>query len=646
MGKIEELEKELYEKEEKEELTKRMKKRILFPHTLEKPPTHWEEEKVRVKEPLPEMRSRRAIKFYLWSIAVLVSMGVAAFIYFYLGTRGAEVELHIPFQGTIESGEVITIPFSFKNISQVPLSEVELSIFLPEGAILIEGNVESKPPVRLVRHVADVAPGEEKREEIRVRLFGQEGQEKTVEATLLYRPENLRAKFSQRASHNFLIERVPLAVFVEVPDTLASGQEAEMVIRYTSHARLAFEDMSVRVSYPPGFKYISATPLPNIGETIWHVGVIKPGLDGEIVIRGIMSGEEGALETFVAEVGLFNLLTKDWQSYSEARKETKIAIKPLSVSTLLAGTRDARVNAGETLTFKVQYRNNTAHLLKNITITARPEEVFVGAEPEVIRQGAALLELATISATQNGVFNASTRSIVWAPGGTSALRDLDPGESGTFEFRVSTKPKPVVRTSAEQNLVVRVSAQIKVADVPSELKGTDLTHEDKVDFKVNSKLLFVAKTVSRNSPIPNTGPIPPKVGEKTTYTVVWEVRNFTSELQQVEVAAAIPPNMVWESIVAPADARITYDANSGMVRWRPGSVPAGTGVITPALSVAFQLSLTPAEADINASPLLAQEITFTGKDVFTGFEIKEEAPALTTRLSDPDSSPSEWSVVK
>ena len=159
MGKIEELEKELYQKEEKEELAKRMKKRILFPHTLEKPPTHWEEEQVRVKEPLPEMRGGRVIKFYLWSIAVLVSMGVAAFIYFYFGTRGAEVEFHIPFEGAIESGEVITIPFSFKNISQVPLSEVELSIVLPEGAMLIEGNAESKPPARLMRRVADVAPG-------------------------------------------------------------------------------------------------------------------------------------------------------------------------------------------------------------------------------------------------------------------------------------------------------------------------------------------------------------------------------------------------------------------------------------------------------------------------------------------------------
>jgi hypothetical protein len=176
----------------------------------------------------------------------------------------------------VESGEILTIPISLRNVSGTVLHDAEVVVLLPAGSVVRREGLEQPVPPRLASAVEDLDPNEEAILEIEARLFGSEGETKEVEVRFLYRPENLQARFSTKEIKMFTISRVPLALFWEAPEVLSHGQEFELGIRYTSSARTPFDMVSLRMEYPPGFIFTSADPKPAVGENVWTIGLLEP----------------------------------------------------------------------------------------------------------------------------------------------------------------------------------------------------------------------------------------------------------------------------------------------------------------------------------------------------------------------------------
>jgi len=577
-------------------------------------------------------------------------VGLALFIFFYLGTRGREAEIEIHGREAVEAGELLTIPLVFRNTSATALKEVEFSIFLPEGSTLIEDTGERPAPPRFTKKIEDFGPREERTEMIRVRLWGYEGEEKKVEATFLYRPENLRAKFSSRASRTFTISQVPLALSWEMPDIVSAGQEVEMVVHFLSNASGVLEDLSLQMEYPPGFSFLSAKPQPDFGNTVWKLGRLVPGGEGKIVLRGKLEGGEGEIKAFRARLGLWDESSKTVGLFTDSSHEIKIAVTPISIQGFLDGRRERTISPGENLRFTLRYKNNTAFSVKNVVVSAFLESgLFRGQEESLIQIApvGGALDFTTLDIGQGGVFDTLRRAIVWSPSNTPALEELEPGESGELSFSIQSRARLPMQKVEDKNYIVRLKSTIETRTSPAELAGTELASSDLLDFKVKSKVLFSGRAVYRSSPLPNAGPLPPKIGSKTTYTIIWEIRNFTNDLQNVEVTTSLPPNVQWEGSVFPGGADISFEALSGRVRWRIGSMKAGTGVVTPVLVGAFKVSITPSEADLGKSPILVNESKFTGIDTFTGETLTETVGAGSTALlDDPLTTVQEWEVVR
>lgn len=624
MGKLEELEEELYgkEKEAEEDLRKRMRRRIVYPGGPSSFPTSWFGRDGRPKPEGGEKLSfdRKAFKYFFAGLTLLVIIGGSAFVFFYLGTRGQEVAVMIHGRDRIESGEILTIPVSFRNMSGTTVRDAEAVIVLPAGSVIRQEGIEQPIPPRLVIPVKDLGPNEETVLEITARLFGSEGEAKEVEIRFLYRPENLQARFSTSEKKTFTISRVPLAIFWEAPEILSHGQELEFLVRYTSTARTPFDQLALRMEYPPGFTFLDADPKPAVGENIWNIGLLEPGREGTIRIRGRVAGEEGELKSFRGALGVFNQFTQEWRQYSESSTIVKIAVTPLSVQGFLEGVRERTVTPGERAAFRMRYRNNTSSILRNVSIRA-------------FLEGAVLL-FDTLTSDKGGVFDSRSGAIVWGPGATPELRDVGSGVEGELNFTIQTREKPIMRSAKDKNLVVRLRAMIEPGEVPNELAGTDLRSEDRLEFKVGTTILFSGRAVHRTSPIPNSGSLPPRVGEETSYVIVWELRNFTNDLRDAEVRVSLPPNIVWKNVTYPSSQTMQYNATSGEVLWRIGAVPAGTGVLTPALVGAFQVSVIPAEAYVNKPLSLAGETILRATDTFTGEQREMRVGAFTTELRD------------
>ncbi|MBI2056593.1 MAG: hypothetical protein HYT37_04450 [Candidatus Sungbacteria bacterium] len=642
MSKLENLEKNLYDKKEDAELVKRGEHHEFSRDQEEQsPPRQWGEESTPPQASREAIISRKTLIKYIVAgfIVLFVAMGSLA-LFLYLGSGGQEARIAIFGRSPIESGEIVTIPITLKNASKSPLREAEVSVVFPESSLLIEDGAEREVPPRYAKKLDDFAPGEERTLQIKTRMFGYEGEEKKIEVVLLYRPENLGARFSAKASQVFVVGRVPLALAWDMPKLLSSGQEVLINLRYTSSAKAEFGNMSLRMNYPPGFKFVSSSPQPDTGEDIWKIGTFEPGEEGEIHIRGSVSGEEGEVKPFRAELGVYNELTKEWKPYNESVSEAAIAVSPLAVQGMYDESRDKIVEPGSQLSFTVRYKNNTLYTIKNVSLRASLEET-----PQTSKER--VLEFASLQIDKNGVFDGTTHAIVWGPGSTPELREVKPGAEGIFAFRVKTKERPVIRNVADSNITLALKSKIEAAGVPKELAGTRVSAEDSVFFKVNTKVLFTGRSLYRASPIPNNGPLPPKVGSKTTYTIAWEVKDFTNTVENAEIRATLPPNIKWENKISPSDARITFDPASSDVRWRIGTLKAGTGILTPTMVGAFQVSLTPAEADVGDSLVLVSESKFTGTDSFTESTVEEKMSRFTTELrEDSLTSTEDWRVVR
>lgn len=637
MGKkLEELEEELYGRED-EAVKKRVRRRVFFPETLRRLPTAWREEKRPPGGPfLPD---RKIFTVFVWSVAALVVLGGVVFLFLYLGTRGGEATITIHGRESIESGEALTIPVVVRNVSRTTLAELELAFLLPEGSRLIAEGVESSAPPRIAMKLDDLPPGESVTVELVARLFGREGEGKRMETVLLYRPLNLRAKFSEKAAKTFVISRVPLAISWEVPEKLSRGQEVEVRVRYLSQSNIPFENVSFRMDYPAGFSFAAADPAPSIGNTIWKLGTLAPGAEGLIRIHGTITGTGGEVKTFQGGLGVFNELTKEWRVWSESSRESVIAVTPLSVEVTLNGERDRTITPGERLTVTLRYQNNTEFSFVNVSVKAMLES------GPLTGGGRGILAEESLAVGENGVFDAPSRTIIWGPGSVPSLRELSAGEGGEFTLRIETRERPPVQRAEDTNMIVRVRALIDAAESPKELAGTAVGSGETREYTVRSKVLFSGKSLYRSTPIPNSGPLPPRVGQRTSYTIVWEVRNFTNELAGVEVRANLPPNVRWENVVSPQDARLSFDQAAGVVRWTIGEVRPGTGILTPALLGGFKVSVVPAEADVGRPMTLIHESRLTGQDRFANVAVNEGVEPLTTELKEDTAATSEEGVV-
>jgi len=132
----------------------------------------------------------------------------------------------------------------------------------------------------------------------------------------------------------------------------------------------------------------------------------------------------------------------------------------------------------------------------------------------------------------------------------------------------------------------------------------------------------------------NSGPIPPKVGETTSYTIYWQVTNASNDAEDIRVEAVLPAHVTWLNKYKPASANLKYDTLNRKITWEIGRLPAGTGVITPVNYIAFQIGLTPSAPQINQVVELIKSSVIKGKDSFTNTNLESSDASINSDLPD------------
>ena len=123
--------------------------------------------------------------------------------------------------------------------------------------------------------------------------------------------------------------------------------------------------------------------------------------------------------------------------------------------------------------------------------------------------------------------------------------------------------------------------------------------------------------------IKNTGPIPPRVDEATTYTIVWNVQNKGSAVAGGIVSAVLPNYVTYTEATAGAGS-FSYNDASHTVTWNTGDLAQGASV-----QGVFQVSLIPSISQRESAVSLTKAVSFSGYDRFAGVQIDTTADSVT-----------------
>jgi len=232
-----------------------------------------------------------------------------------------------------------------------------------------------------------------------------------------------------------------------------------------------------------------------------------------------------------------------------------------------------------------------------------------------------------------GKTNLTDRSILWDWRDIPGLQYLSGGEEGKVEFWIDLKRDWEIGP-ADKNFVLR--NEISLSQVREEF-----------ETKINSRLEISQKGFFQDEIFENSGPIPPRVEETTTYTIIWQVRNSYNDVENVKVRAVLPPGVKLTGKIFPEDEKqkFTFDSGSGEILWDVGNLAVGTGILSPQKTLAFQIALTPPENQKGLVATLINEAKVSGEDQFTGMSLRMTASAVDTTLpDDPTVSPEQGIV--
>ena len=225
--------------------------------------------------------------------------------------------------------------------------------------------------------------------------------------------------------------------------------------------------------------------------------------------------------------------------------------------------------------------------------------------------------------SDTGTFQQGDSSIVFDWKRNDKLTYLAPMDEGKVEFWIRLKDDLSSLSQPELDNKVMIGA----------------AREDFIT-KISSKLEIAQKAYYNDEIFGNSGPFPPEVGKKTTYTVTWQAKNYYSDVKNVKVTATLPPEVEFDkSNVFPEDQlqKLSYDEDTRQITWNLENMSAGQGLISNPLNVSFQVKLTPMSSQRGEKAEVIGQARISGDDSWTKTTLESTSSAVdTASISDPD----------
>ncbi len=577
-------------------------------------------------------KKRRGFFFWFFSFILTLAFfgggGYAAYYYLNLHTD-AKVEFSIKGPEEVVAGEEFFYTVNYKNDSNIEIKNVDIEIKYPDNFIILD--VSSAGVERDGSwHFDKIAPYHNGKIKIKGKIIAPAGEQSIILANILYTPANFSSEFRKEASLTTIIKSLGIDFDFDYMESVLVGEENEIIIKYSAEDENYLHNFRVVVEPLENMEFIKK-PLEDqdiemLRPGVWQVNHIEKE-EKELVIYYKIN--EKISEEEVVNIK-FTQADEDGNHYTFLEKSIKLEImkSDLNLNLIVNGKRtDQGVDFGQKLNYSIVYVNKGETSLKNVVIMAVLESDF--------------LDWSSLIDEHNGQRKGNT--IIWTKEEISELEELGQNVEGTIDF--SIKVLDPEKIEAGKDYEIKSYAQFSVGEPENEEEVINKDARSNIIInKINSDLSLkeeVRYFNQDNIPV-GTGPVPPQVGETTSFKIYWTINNSLHELKSVEVYSDLPKYVTWAGKAQTSVGSIEYDAVNHRAVWKIGRLP----IIVSSAKAEFSISITPQTSDVGKIMVLSSGATIKAIDKETDTEITQTTKPKTTKLEDDDIVNSDGIVVE
>ncbi|MEJ0001607.1 MAG: hypothetical protein WDN09_00225 [bacterium] len=438
-------------------------------------------------------------KFFIFSIIFFVlALGYAAYMYFAGGNTVSNDNIDISVVGNAfaTGGEEFPLVIGVTNRNSSPLELVDLVVEYPKGG----SSDATKDTERFRESLGTIAAGATKNDSLKVVLYGEQGSTREIKISVEYRVAGSNAIFVKEKPYDVSINSSPISLSMDAPAEISPNQELTFSVKEVLNATKPMDGILMKLDYPFGFQFESATPKPTYDDDVWDLGTLAPGADRTITITGkmidVFDGEE---KTFHVTSGSQSSADKSVVGVVFNAIEHVVAIKkPFIEAKLYVNGVYQKEYASDTrtlITGEIRWVNNLDTPVNDVQVRA------------TITGNA--LDRKSIDAN-GGFYNSVDNAIIWDKNFRNQFAQIDPGASGSLVFRFSPLASVDMLTDPAINIEISITGK-------QPLEGNAVKEVNSTDsqiVRITSSLGLATKALYYSGPFKNTGPIPAGRGKR------------------------------------------------------------------------------------------------------------------------------------
>ncbi|OGY33642.1 MAG: hypothetical protein A3D99_03795 [Candidatus Andersenbacteria bacterium RIFCSPHIGHO2_12_FULL_45_11] len=610
------LTRDLYARDESDEMKKRTKDLLTPKQPIVRP------EAIASKKPglinIMDARARRRRAIILWGCvalgALLIFGGGVWLTLWYRSTNqvnATHINLAINSPAHLTAGCVIQYSVAVQNTSNVDWTAADVLFTPPTGFVFQESTpVGQVSQQNISASLGSLAANETKTFSVSGRLIGEEGETALARAEVSISPINYqKERITASQTATTIIGALPLDISIEAAKSAAVGERIAAIIHVRNLSDIPIEGAALKLSPPAGMQLAvedsGFSPDFSVIDSFWKLPTLKP-LD-EIVRYSVLyvngaSGDRRELGISIIQQQKDRVFTLRDISHVVAVTSSQLTVgqtfnKDVSSKLIVA--------AGQRIDGAVQYKNTGSTGLTDAIVKVKFEGT--GLDP------------ATIKLT-SGAYDPTTSTITWTAASLPALKNVLPGSGGEIPYSFTILPYdkfPLQPNGKNQQLIA--TASLDSPDLPTPTGQARQVISDRFLLPVQTGILLGVDAFYDDGRlgITSTGPLPPKVGEQTTYTLRTRIGSTLNDVESMKIVIVLPDGVAYTNKMYKTIGEADFNDRTNTMTWTMPLMEGLTGRATPPQELDMQIAITPGENVRGQEVRLMQSIKATGTDSFT-----------------------------
>ncbi|MAZ41092.1 hypothetical protein CL654_03165 [bacterium] len=555
-------------------------------------------------------------KLLLFSIGFFILAVSVSFYFIWIKPRVTSpqnIDILVKAPASVQGGEEVPFQIIITNENDVALETADLRIQFPEGVL-----VDGVRPVgdRYTDTLGVLQSGQSITKDLDLTFFGEENTERDLLISLEYRAQGSSATFSKEKDYTVVLATSPVSLSVDIPTEVNAGEDFAITIDTISNSNSVVNDFMIVAEYPFGFTFETSDPRPTFGDNIWFLGDLSPSARKNITVIGSIEGQPNEERTFKINAGIQdpNSTREIDVLYNSFVQTVPIEQPFVAVDFVVNGERGSEVAAqsGKTIAGEITWENNTDSRILN-------GELSVLIRGDVFDEGSVKPD--------KGFYDSSINTILWNQNTDRTLQVIESGESGTVRFNFDTVSLFGAGGSNFTNPNITLSLIFRGERISPGFPSETIRVTQEKDIKISSALQLNAFATHSVGPFGNTGPIPPKAEQRTTYTVTWALVNSSNRISNAQVKSSIPLYVTWKDLISPLSEDVRFNSTTGEITWNVSSLSPGARK-----EVSFQIELLPSLSQVGTIPVILFQSDLEGFDTFTGQTLRDQESSISTAL--------------